>query len=164
MKRIYLDRLENRGGIGIYGVDAELIPAGTTLYSMSAKDKNAEYKRYADTYDLRFIFDDNIPEIDFYTVPHIDIFAQDSLGGLFGTIGQITDMESDSPICYIDKNKNCFFVADNLKAFLGLLPSEEDWKTHNIFNHDVTFYRSKADAARSLDFLEIPHSFETSSR
>jgi len=164
MKKIYLDRLEIRGGIGIYAADAELIPAGTTLYSMSVKHKNAEYKKYADTYDLKFIFDDDIPKIGFYTVPHVDIFAQDSLGGLFGTIGQITDIESDCPICYIDKNKNCFFVADSLKAFLDLLASEEDWKTHKTANHDVTFYQSKADAARSLDFLEVPEKIETSLR
>lgn len=52
---------------------------GTTLYPMSVKDKNTEYQRYADTYDLKFIFDDDIPQIDFYTVPRVDIFAKDSL-------------------------------------------------------------------------------------
>lgn len=37
---------------------------------------------------MRFIFDDDIPQIDFYTV----LFAKDSFGGLFGTVGQTTDI------------------------------------------------------------------------
>ncbi len=80
MKKVYWDMLENKECIAVFAADTEVVPAGATLYSMSVKEKNAEYQKYADAYDLRFIFDDDIPLIDFYPVPRVDIFAQDSLG------------------------------------------------------------------------------------
>lgn len=160
MKKIYWDVSEREGCIGVLGKDIELIPAGVTLYPLSVRNKNAEYQKYANSYDLRFIFDDDIPQIDFYTVPRVDVFAQDSLGGLFGTIGQITDIDDVAPICYINKNKECFMLANNLRAFLQRLASECEWRTDMIPNPDILFYKSKADAEESLEFLAISQEFK----
>jgi hypothetical protein len=70
--------------LSIYVKDTEIILAGTSINSMSVKEreKNGEYKKFADKYDIHFIFDDNIP------------------------------------ICYIDKNRTCYLIADNGKDFL----------------------------------------------
>lgn len=154
MKKVYCDMLESKGCIAVFAKDVEVVPAGATLYSMSVKDKNAEYQKYADIYDLRFIFDDDIPQIDFYTVPRVDIFAKDSLGGLFGTFGQTTDIDNVAPICYINKSNRCFLIANSLKVFLQMLASECDWRTSMVPNNDIVFYKSKADAEHSLEFLE----------
>ena len=51
-------------------------------------------------------------KLSFYTVPQVDVFATDSEGGLIGTVGSFTDLQSDLPICYINKNKECFLVAN----------------------------------------------------
>ncbi len=155
MKKVYWDTLESKGCAAILAKDVEVVPAGTTLYSMSVKNKNAEYQKYADAYDLRFIFDDDIPQVDFYTVPQVDIFARDSVGGLFGTVGQTTDIGDAAPVCYINKSKECFLIADSLKAFLQMLSSDGDWRTRMVPDHDIVFYKSKADAEHSLEFLEI---------
>lgn len=155
MKKIYWDVSEREGCIGVFVKDAEIVQAGVTLYSMSSKDKNAEYQYFADSFDLRFLFDDDIPKIDFYTVPRVDIFAKDSLGGLFGTVGQTTDIDDAAPICYINQAKECFWVANGLKAFLQMLKSECEWRTGMLPYHDIVFYKSKTDAERSLEFLEI---------
>ena len=39
--------------------------------------------------------------VDFYAVPRVDIMAVDSRGGYIGTVGGLTDIESEFPICYI---------------------------------------------------------------
>jgi hypothetical protein len=156
MKKIYLDRLESKDAISVFIKNAEVIPAGATLYTMSVEYKNEDYQKYEDNYDLKFIFDNDIPQIDFYTVPRIDIFAQDSLGGLFGTIGEATDIDNNASICYINKNKECFSIADSLKAFLKVLESEPDWRKNITPNNNVTFYKSREDAMKNLEFLEIP--------
>lgn len=78
MKKLYWDVSESEGCIGYIGVsakDTEVVSAGTTLYLMSVKDKNTEYQRYADTYDLKFIFDDDIPQIGFIRFPEL-VFLQ----------------------------------------------------------------------------------------
>ena len=151
MKKLYLDETQAHECMSIFIKDAEIIHAGTTIYSMSVKDKNAEYERYADEYDIHFIFDDDIPHIDFYTIPQVDIMATDSQGGFIGTIGQMTDFESDARICYIDKDCNCYLVAENGQDFLKCAPM---WKSSLKEYNGVTFYNSKSDAEKDVEFVD----------
>ena len=118
---------------------------------MSTGEKNAECQRYADIYDWRFIFDDDIPQISFYTVPQVDIFAKDSFEKLFGTVGQTTDIHDTASTCYINSSQECFSVADSLKA----LASGCGWKSTMLPNHDITFLKSKANAECSFEFVDI---------
>ena len=150
MKKLYLDRTEVHDGVFVK--DAEIIPAGTTIYFMSVKDKNAEYERYADEYDIHFIFENNIPLIDFYTIPQVDIMATDSQGGFIGTIGQTTDLHGDAPICYIDKDRNCYLIAGNGKDFLKCAPM---WRNSLKEYNGVTFYNSKSDAEKVVEFIDL---------
>ena len=55
MKKLYLDETQAHECMSIFIKDAEIIHAGTTIYSMSVKDKNAEYERYANEYDIHFV-------------------------------------------------------------------------------------------------------------
>ena len=150
MQKIYLDMTEHTDCIGIYKKDTKVIPAGTTIYTMPSKDKNAEYQKLADEYDIHFIF--NLPDIDFYTIPRIDIMAADSHGGYIGTIGETCDLESDAPICYIDKNKTCHLIAENGKTFLKTVHS---WKTQLKPCEGIEFFPSKEEAKKRHDFLDI---------
>lgn len=108
----------------------DLLPAGTTIYSMSDSDNDDIYQQLANQSDIYFIFDRNLPAVDFYAVPQIDIFATDSKHGYWGTIGTTTDIENMSaPICYIDRNKEVSIVAENLKSFLYPIETLEERKT-----------------------------------
>ncbi|SHO53125.1 hypothetical protein [Anaerocolumna xylanovorans] len=91
-----------------------------------------------------------------------DIFAKDSLGGLFGTIGQTTGMDDAAPICYINEKKECFLIANSLRIFLRMVTSECEWRTNMIPSHGIVFYKSKTDAEHSLEFLEICQGIENS--
>lgn len=152
MRKVYLDKTAlEHACISVYVREAEVIAAGTTIYSMSVKEKNAEYQKFAEEYGIYFIFDDNLPKIDFYTVPQIDIFATDGSGGLFGTIGGITDFDADDPICYIDQNLTCFLAAGNGNAFLAAAGS---WREQLSPYEGIIFYRSKEEAKQQLEFIE----------
>ena len=133
---VYYDMCESNGYALIFPREIEVVPAGTTLYAMSRRNMNAEYQRYADIYDLKFIFDDDIPQISFFTVPYVDVFARDSTGGLFGTIGETTGISA-------------------VKDFLQMLESGRDWRTTMISNHDISFFQSRADAEQSFEFVDI---------
>lgn len=152
MRNIYIDRTEFTGAISVFSKDTEIISAGTTIYSMSVGDRNEEYQRYANDYDIQFIFDDYIPHLEFYTVPQVDIMAKDSRGGFIGTIGQSCDLESNAPICYINKDLECFIIAENGADFLSNI---ESWQ-NNLKPYDkITFYRSKVEAEMKLEFIDL---------
>ena len=103
-------------------------------------------------YDIHFIFDDDIIKLSFYTVPQVDVFAIDSEGGLIGTIGSFTDLQSDFPICYINKNKECFLIANSGKEFLE---TPKNWKNNLKPCNEVIFYESKLEAEKELRFINI---------
>ena len=154
MLKVYLDATELQlAGIIFAGIeDAEIILAGTSISSIDINEKNDEYQIYADDYDIQFIFDDCVPSLSFYTVPLVDIVAKDSDGGFIGSLGQQFDLESDSPICYINKDLECFIVSENVTEFLE---NVESWKSNLTPYHKVTFYTSKEEAKRKLEFLDL---------
>lgn len=152
MKKIYYDAAEEHDCIGIISEDAdtEIVLAGTFVYSMPVKTKNAEHQRYADEYDIHFIFEDNIPALDFFTVPYIRIFATDSCGGY---LGELCCGNGEEPVCYIDRAKNCFRVAENLQKFCD---NPSQWKNRLTPCGDIVIYPSKAEAEKELEFFRFP--------
>ena len=152
MRKIYLDETELNYCVAVFVSDAEVIRAGATIYSMPVSENNDEYKRFAQNYDVSFIFDDNPIAVDFYTIPLINIFATDSNGGYIASLGQILDLESNAPLCYIDKNKKCYIIAENGKEFLQNIT---EWKNRMELFSDIKFYSSKAEAERENEFLDI---------
>lgn len=147
----YID-MEEWKCTSVFIKDVDIVAAGNTVYSMQIKDKNDEYQEIAKKYDVHFIFDDNIPQIDFYTIPYIDIMATDSFGGYIGTIGEVSSFESRAPICYISKEKQCYMIADNFKAFMQHLDS---WKNQMTLEETVVFYKTKSEAKAANEFLDL---------
>lgn len=89
------------------------VPAGTSIFSMSDTSQNRKWKSFADKYDIHFIFDGAIPEVDFYAVPQFHIMATDSNGGLIGIIGGKDSLNTHLPIGYISPNRECFLVSSS---------------------------------------------------
>lgn len=152
MRKIYLDRTAFSGAIGVNLEDTEIISAGTTINSMGVHDRNEEYQTYANDYDIQFIFDDDIPHLEFFTVPHVDIMAKDSKGGFVGIVYQQCDSESDATICYINRDLECFIISENVEDFLSNIGTWQD----NMKHYDkITVYRSKAEAETELEFIDL---------
>lgn len=152
MRKVYLDRTVLPGATIVNLEDTEIISAGTTVYSMGVHDRNEEYQRYANDYDIQFIFDDDNPRLEFFTVPQVDIMAHDSKGGFIGTVYQQCDSESDAPICYINRDLECFIISENVEDFLSNIGIWQD----NMKSYDkITVYRSKAEAEAELEFIDL---------
>ena len=107
-------------------------------------------RRYADEYDIHFIFDDKTVNIDFFTVPWIDIMAWDSDDGYIGTVGGTTDIESDLPICYIDKDRKTYLIAADLKKFLE---NCKNWKSELKLCEEIEIFPSKEEANKKYTFI-----------
>ena len=152
MRKIYLDDTSLDGCVAVYISDAEVVRAGTSVYSMPVSDKNDEYKNIAEKYDINFIFDDNIPAIDFYTIPMTSVFATDSKGGYLVSVRDFFDLKSDVPICYISSDKKCYLVAENAKEFIENISV---WKNNMRLFTDIKFYSSKAEAEKENEFLDL---------
>lgn len=155
--KLYIDATQHKG-FSVFCKDepVEIVQAGTTVFAMSSKDKNEEYLRIEERNGLFFIFDDNIPKIDFYTVPRIDIFARDNQGGYWGTVGRISDIEDfNSPICYIDKTRNVFKVADCMSDFLLPVETIGERINHRELMEEITFYSSVEEAKKLYEFIDV---------
>ena len=157
MKKLYLDMNKLADdccavfAVDTAGTESELIPAGTTAFSMPVSCRNAEYQKWAEEYDIHFIFDDNYVTVDFYTIPHIVIFAADGQNGYLAAIGEDCGPDSDAPICYIDGNRNCFMAAGNFK---DLMDKRIVWKTQLQPCDKVLLFRSKEEAQKEYEFFD----------
>lgn len=151
MRKVYLDTTQADMCISVYVNGAEVVLAGAAVNAMSVKHKNKEYQKFAEEYDIHFIFADDAPKVDFYTVPMVDIFAVDSAGGYIGSMGQPTDLEADIPICYIDIEKRCYLIAANGKE---LLNKANQWKEHLTPCANVEFFESFEMAQEKYEFLD----------
>lgn len=151
MRKVYLDTTQADMCIGVCVNDAEVILAGTLVNAMSVKHKKSEYIRFAEKYDIQFIFADDVPRVDFYSVPMVDIFAKDSIGGYIGSIGQCTDLEADIPICYVDAEKRCYLIATNGRDFLSKV---HQWKKQLIPCTSIELFDSFEMAQKKYVFLD----------
>jgi hypothetical protein len=115
--KIYLDITQSSTYLSIYVKDTEVIPAGTTVYSMSVKEKNSEYQRFADEYGIHFIFDDNVQKIYFYKIPMVNIFATDNFGGYIGSLGHQIDLEKTFPYVSLIKIRIATLLQITAKIF-----------------------------------------------
>lgn len=153
-KSVYFDVVQEHGCVALFVDDVELIPAGTTIYSMSAKDKGSEYQRYSDLYDIHFIFDDSSLHVGFYTVPMVEIVAKDGDGGYIGALGRQWDIDCDAPICYIDRNWRCYLLGKNGRDFFEHIAM---WKQNMKPFDGIAFYRSREEAEQTLEFVDLEY-------
>lgn len=151
MNTMYLD-MTNNCCTSVFIKNTRIVPAGTTIYSMSVKDRCAEYDLLAEKYNIHFIFDDHIPTIDFYALPQVDIMASDGAGGFFGTLGEVSGLDSQAPICYIDKDRNCFLIAPDFRNFLEHL---DHWRESAVPYEEITLFSSREEAMKKHKFVDL---------
>ena len=155
----YIDMQTQRGCVVIFSTDEagnpkEIMQAGTTVCSMPSKYKD-KYLKLEQNNKVFFIFDDCVPEINFYAVPRIDIFARDNQEGYFGTVGGTSDIDDlEAPICYIDKNKNIFKAANCMKEFIAFSGNRREHEKKELMS-EVTLFSSVEEAKDKIDFIDI---------
>lgn len=155
MRTIYYDMNDiTAGAIGVFMRDTKVLPAGVTISSESAAARQdatvmrafAQFARK----DVHFIFRDEEPEIDFYAVPRLDVFARTS-EGLLATLGESSDPEGGAPIVLIDREMNVRRAARNMMDLL----TSTNWKDGVGEERDVKLYSSREAAEAELEFIQI---------
>ena len=141
------------GCVGVFVRDAEVIQAGTTVYSMPESLWNDTYDRWAEEYDIRFIFGEEYPRPEFYAVPRLDVFALDSRGGWIGTIGGTCDLQGEMLVAYVDREGRAFRIADSGPEFLERAP---DWRSHLRPCEELRLFAFREAAEAELEFCAPP--------
>ena len=94
VKTVYWDMSELSPNSGVFGISSskvKVVPAGTTFNVMSARERERtpQYGEVEERYGIFFFFSDrDEPELPFFAVPHLELFARDREGGWFGTSNQ----------------------------------------------------------------------------
>lgn len=73
---------------------------------------------------IYLIFEGNLPRLEFYPVPRLVLFAHDGENGYFAHGGK----GLDSPIYFISKDLECWYLAESFYAFVQMIVFEPDWK------------------------------------
>lgn len=134
----------------------KLLEAGTRIYSISELENNHVYEKWK-KYDIHFIFTNNIPAPDFYSVPLSYVFATDSFGGFYVTVREVPNVEASTPVCYISKDKVVYYIADSIKEFLS---NPNEYKNRKYTTDILKLYKSLDKAKEENTFVDI--NFQTS--
>ena len=123
------------------------------MLPVSVKKKEWElYQQFAKDNDVLFLFEDNVPIVDFYAVPRVDIAATCSNGGLIASVGESFDLHSKIPLIYISPTQECFLITEDATQFLSIA---SEWKTHLTPYDGVRLYPSKAAAMADFPIVNI---------
>lgn len=70
------------------------------------------------------IFEGMLPQVDFFPLPALTLFARDGAGGFFAHGGA----GLESPIYFVSRERECWFLAENFRSFVQMMIFEPNWK------------------------------------
>lgn len=154
MRTVYFDigQEPGNGVFAIFSSEANIVPAGTTLNVLSARDREqAPYGEIEGRYGIFFFFRDReVPGVPFFAVPHLELFARDGQGGWFGTSNQ-----GEEEVFYITSEGEPFRVSNSMKEFARRLLAGEDWREMWEPAKELTLYPSKEAAAQAVELVPL---------
>lgn len=152
----YLDMTQAKGCFGLIPENGEIIVlTGVSVYSMPLsvkRDEGEVYNDFGRKYGIHFIFDDDIPEIDFYSVPRLDIGARDNDGGFIASVSEPFSLRDSVPLIYISADRKCYLLTKDATEFLTIV---SDWKNRLTPFNEVTLYPSKDDARKDYEIIDL---------
>lgn len=152
----YLDMTQAEGCFGVIPENGEtIVLTGVSVYSMplSVKRKEGEaYNDFARKYGIYFIFDDCIPEIDFYTVPKTEVAATDNDGGFIASVGEPFSLRDPVPLVYVSADRKAYLITEDSSKILSIA---SEWKERLTPYDGITLYKSKEDARREYPIIDF---------
>lgn len=152
----YLDMTQAKGCFGVIPENGEtIVLTGVSVYSMplSVKRKEGEaYEDFARKYGIHFIFDDCIPEIDFYTIPRIEVAATDNNGGFIASVGEPFSLRDPVPLIYISADRKAYLITEDSSKFLSIA---SEWKEKLTPYDEIALYASKEDARKEYPIIDL---------
>ena len=116
--------------ISIDGKEIEYVISGKMIIYIPENECDGKiYKLLGGNCDVIFCTTCKMDELTFYPVPTLAIFAYDSKGNRFGTIGGMSNIESDEyPVGYINQEGRYGKISGSLKEFLELITFYPYWR------------------------------------
>ena len=152
----YLDMTQTEGCFGVIPEKGEtIVLTGVSVYSMplSVKRKEGEaYDDFAQKYGIHFIFDDCIPEIDFYSVPRIEIAATDNDGGFIASVGEPFSLRYPVPLIYVSAERKAYLITEDSSKLLSIA---SEWRNRLVPFDGITLYESKEDARKEYPIIDL---------
>ena len=145
MKTVYFDQTDADGPTAVFSTTARVVPAGTGIHPMPVKYRDETYLRLEEKLDIRFLFQDTVPKVNLYAVPHLEIVAFDRFGGFLGTL-------DDGKLLYIDGEGNCFEAGREVRDLLIMAP---DWRMQLVPHPGLRLFSSREAAEQELEFIEV---------
>lgn len=134
--------------ISIEGKEVEYVISGKMIIDIPESERDYKiYKLLEVNCDVIFCTTCKMDDFPFYPVPTLTIFAYDSKGNRFGTIGGMGDIVSDDyPVGYINQEGKYGKISSSLKEFLELVTFYPYW-------NDIIKYE-QVGVAYDIDNLE----------
>ena len=152
----YIDMTHIPECIGLIAENGErIVLIGVTVNAMplSVQRKEADlYADFAEKYGIYFLFEDEIPEIDFYAVPRLDIAARDEAGGFIASVGESFSLSDSVPLVYISRDRRCYLITKDSQTFLS---SVSGWKENLKPCDAVTLFTSKEQAGKVYQIIDF---------
>ena len=152
----YVDLTKTEGCIGILPENGEtIVLTGVSVNSMPLSVKQREgalYADFANKYGIHFIFDDDIPEIDFYSVPRLDIGARDNDGGFIASVSESFSLSDSICLVYISPDRKCYMLTKDATEFLSIV---SDWRGRLTPYDGVTLYPNKDKAREEYEIIDF---------
>lgn len=152
----YMDMTKAKGCFGVIPENGETIVfTGVSINSMPISVKRKEGKLYADfaeKYGIHFIFDDDIPDINFYSVPRLDIGAKDDAGGFIASVIEPFSLSDPISLVYISQDMHCYLITKDATEFLSIV---SEWKSRLVPFEGVMLYTSKEKAKQEYEIIDF---------
>lgn len=152
----YMDMTKAEGCFGVIPENGETIVfTGVSINSMPISVKRKEGKLYADfaeKYGIHFIFDDDIPDINFYSVPRLDIGAKDDAGGFIASVIEPFSLSDPISLVYISQDRHCYLITKDATEFLSIV---SEWKSRLVPFDGVMLYASKEKAKQEYEIIDF---------
>lgn len=155
-----MDFSGTKGAVGFISDGEPVIQVGVSINAMPMNVKKKEwelYRKFAIDNDVFFLFEDNVPVVDFYAVPRVDIAATDSKGGLIASVGEAFDLSASIPLIYISPARECYLITQDSRQFLSIA---HEWRKHLMPYRDVTLYPSKEAAMADFPIVNVVDTLE----
>lgn len=134
-KKLMIDIEDKNGVIGYIaapedGKKVKIVLAGKSIVPVPENERHLKiYKLLEENCDVIFCTTQTLKDFNFYPIPSFAIFAVDSQGNCFGTIGGSGDIvDDDYSVGYVNHEGMCCKIADSLKDFLGLVTFYPFWR------------------------------------
>jgi hypothetical protein len=179
---IDVEKTNNVSGHPIISKDGRVIQyiiSGKMIVPIPSNERtNKIYKLFEENCDLIFCTTNKMEDFPFYPVPTLVIFAVDSKGNHFGTIGDMGGLESnDCSVGYINQEGRYCKISGSFKDFLELATFYPYWRdvveyeqmgvVYNIVDIEMKqkrnnsqFFANQREIAETLKLCKNPQAIE----